>query len=231
MHHQTHRRAKKLSVRTTALSAIAAAALATLAGPASAATQVSKSGEQLIVATAAGKANDLFIRRSSNETFILFRDRGDTVTPGPGCQAAGTEVQCSAIGANRPKQIVVNAGDADDRVVANGALRSTLNGQAGNDTLTAGFAGADRNTLTGGTGDDRLFAGSGDILRGNAGNDLLVGSIFSDFLNGGAGNDDLRGGDGNDELRGDAGNDDLDGGNGNDDLCIGETEINCEADV
>jgi Ca2+-binding RTX toxin-like protein len=231
MHHETHRRAKKLCVRTTALSTIAAAALAALAGPASAATQVSKSGEQLIVAAAAGKANDVFIRRSPNEQFFLIRDRGDTVTPGPGCQAAGTEVQCSAIGTNRPEQIVVNAGDGNDRVVANGKLASTVNGQAGNDILRAGFAGANRNTLTGGTGDDRLFAGSGDVLRGNAGNDLLVGSKFTDFLNGGAGDDNLRGGDGNDELRGDAGNDRLDGGAGIDDLCIGETEINCEADV
>jgi Ca2+-binding RTX toxin-like protein len=111
-------------------------------------------------------------------------------------------------------------------------LESTLNGQAGIDTLTAGFAGG-INFLNGGTGDDDLFAANfGDRLRGNAGDDLLVGSIFSDFLDGGDGNDSLFGGDGNDDLRGGTGNNDfLDGGNGFDDLCIGEIEVNCEADV
>jgi Ca2+-binding RTX toxin-like protein len=153
----------------------------------------------------------------------------DTLTPGAGCQAAGLEVQCSALGSARPTEIIVNAGDGNDRVITNSGLPSTLSGQAGNDILSGGFAGAGRNTILGGAGDDRLFAGSGDVVRGDAGNDLLVGSKFTDFLRGGDGNDTLRGGDGNDELRGDAGNDSLDGGAGIDDLCIGETEVNCEA--
>ncbi len=219
---------KKLWVRTAVLGVMVAAPMAVFASPAYAATGVSKNGSQLTVTAAAGKANDLFIRSSPNGQFILIRDRGDSLTPGSGCQAVGTEVQCSRSGIN---SIVVNAGDGNDRVAVNG-LPSTLNGQGGNDILSAGFAGAGRNILNGGANDDRLFGGSfGDSLRGGTGNDLLVGSEFTDFLRGGDGNDDLRGGDGNDELRGDAGNDRLDGGPGFDDLCIGETEINCEADV
>lgn len=137
-------------------------------------------------------------------------------------------MQCSRSGINR---IVVNAGDGNDRIAVNNLPSTLLNGESGNDILSVGFAEG-RNILNGGADDDRLFAGSfGDSLRGGAGNDLLVGSRFTDFLRGGTGNDDLRGGDGNDELRGDAGNDRLDGGPGFDDLCIGETEINCEADV
>ena len=215
-------------VRTAVLGVMVAAPMAVFASPAYAATGVVKSGNQLIVTAAAGEANDLFIRRSPNGQFVLIRDRGDTLTPGSGCQAAGTEVQCSLSGINR---IVVNAGDGNDRVAVNN-VASTLNGGTGNDILSAGFAGAGSHILNGNDGDDRLFGGSfGDSLRGGAGSDLLVGSRFTDFLRGGDGNDDLRGGDGNDELRGDAGNDRLDGGNGFDDLCIGETEINCEADV
>ncbi|MDQ3988196.1 MAG: hypothetical protein M3291_03175, partial [Actinomycetota bacterium] len=205
-----------------------AAPMTVIASPAYAATGVSKSGDQLIVTAASGRANDLFVRRSPNGQFILVRDRGDTLTPGPGCQAVGTEVQCSRSGINR---IVVNAGDRNDRIAVNNLPNTLLNGEGGNDILSAGFAEG-RNILNGGADDDSLFAGSfGDSLRGGAGNDFLVGSQFTDFLRGGTGNDDLRGGEGNDELRGDAGNDRLDGGAGFDDLCIGETEINCEADV
>lgn len=198
---------RKFWGRTTVLGVIVAALMTVLASPAYAATGVSKNGDQLIVTAAAGRANDLSIRRSPDGQFILINDRGDSITPGSGCQAAGTEVQCSRSGVTR---VVVNAGDGNDRITVSD-IPSTVNA---------------------GTGDDRLVAGSfGDSLRGGAGNDLLIGSRFTDFLQGGAGNDDLRGGDGNDSLRGDAGNDRLDGGPGIDDLCIGETEINCEADV
>lgn len=229
MNHNQPRRdaSKKFWVRTTVLGVLVAAPMTIFASPAYAATGVSKNGDQLIVTAAAGRANDLFIRNSPNGQFILIRDRGDSLTPGSGCQAAGTEVMCSRSGINR---VVVNAGDGNDRVAVNN-VASTVRGGAGNDIITAGFAGSDRHLLLGQDGDDRLFAGSfADSLSGGAGNDLLVGSQFSDFLRGGAGDDDLRGGDGNDTLRGDAGNDRLDGGPGVDDLCVGETEINCEAD-
>jgi Ca2+-binding RTX toxin-like protein len=222
-------RTTRFWARTAVVSVAAAAPMAAFASSASANTTASVSNKQLIVATQAGKTNDIFIRRSPNNRALLIRDRGDTLTPGAGCQAAGREVQCSAVGSARPQEIIVNAGDGNDRVVANGNLKTTLRGEAGNDFLIGGFEGAARNIILGGTGDDRLIGGSGDVLRGDAGNDLLTGSKFSDFLHGGDGDDTLRGGDGNDELRGDAGNDHLDGGVGNDDLCVGETEINCEA--
>ncbi len=218
---------KKFWVRTAVLGVMVAVPMAVFANPAYAATGVSKNGAELTVTAAAGKANDLFIRSSPNGQFILIRDRGDSLTPGSGCQAVGTEVMCSRSGINR---VVVRAGDGNDRVAVSD-VASTLNGGAGNDIFSVGFAGAGRHLLLGQDGDDRIFAGSGDILSGGPGNDLLVGSEFTDSLRGGDGNDDLRGGDGNDELRGDAGNDRLDGGPGFDDLCIGETEINCEADV
>jgi Ca2+-binding RTX toxin-like protein len=93
------------------------------------------------------------------------------------------------------KSILVNAGDGNDSVsVAGGwkyhvAIRSTLNGQNGNDSLTGGDAN--------------------DVIHGGAGDDLI---------NGGAGNDSLFGEDGADRITGDAGADLLDGGFGNDRL-------------
>ncbi|MGH8573925.1 MAG: calcium-binding protein [Gammaproteobacteria bacterium] len=210
--------------RAIVLAAIVATPMAIFASPAYAATGVSKSGDQLTVTAAAGKANDVFIRRSPNGAAFLIRDRGDTLTPGTGCQAAGTEVLCSASGVRR---VVVNAGDRNDRVtVVTGGGQGILNGGTGNDILSAGRPGADRNTLNGGAGDDVLNGDILDVLFGGAGNDLLNGGSF---LRGNDGNDNLRGLDGNDDLSGGAGNDRLDGGPGFDDRCIGgETVINCE---
>ena len=72
----------------------------------------------------------------------------------------------------------IAGGAANDTLVANLTLASSLSGGAGNDTLW-GQAGAD--TLLGGAGDD--------VLRGQGGADRLVGGAGSDQLVGGAGDD------------------------------------------
>lgn len=92
------------------------------------------------------------------------------------------------------KQIVVNAGAGNDLVtVATGAAAptqpTTLNGDAGNDTLRGGpFA----DVLIGGAGDDHLNGGAGrDTLRGDDGSDTLIAidNAATDTLTGGAGHD------------------------------------------
>jgi len=102
---------------------------------------------------------------------------------------------------------------------------ATLNGTAGNDTLTGGsandvvngLAGNDR--LNGGIGNDTLLGlGGNDILNGGDGADSLDGGLGIDTLQGGFGNDTLLGGDGGDVLIGDFDDDLLDGGTGNDTL-------------
>ncbi len=106
-------------------------------------------------------------------------------------------------------------------------------GEDGNDTITTS-GGAE-----GGAGNDILtavWAGSQIALYGGEGNDTLNGSDHVDILYGGSGGDTIIGGAGNDALYSDGGNfnqgtvdqfdhglehDHLEGGDGNDELSIG----------
>ena len=93
-----------------------------------------------------------------------------------------------------------------------------LDGEAGNDTITAGANVAD-NVVQGGDGNDTLTGSVGrDLMYGGAGNDRIVAGAGNDYLEGGLGNDTLDGGAGDDLAHGDAGNDVLSGGAGNDQL-------------
>lgn len=81
----------------------------------------------------------------------------------------------------------------------------SINGGAGNDTITA-FS--DNITINGGAGNDYIESYSdGGIVYGDAGNDTLIGDDFDDVLNGGAGKDYLAGGKGKDTLTGGKGAD------------------------
>jgi Ca2+-binding RTX toxin-like protein len=118
-------------------------------------------------------------------------------------------------------------------------LRTSVNGQEGNDALTGGdksnfFSGGSGNDkVTGGPLDDQLYgdefsetaAGGADTIAGGDGSDFLVASGGSDSADGGAGQDQIQGGLGNDTLLGGDGDDALsDGGfgatetGGNDDV-------------
>jgi Ca2+-binding RTX toxin-like protein len=222
---------QRILVGATLATAVVASVAAS-AGVAHAATgtTVARVANQLVITAAAGQANDIFARRTPTPfpPTILVRDRGDSVLPGAGCQRAGTEVSCSAVGVNT---IVVNAGDRDDRVVLQVPVdRATINGGPGADILSDANHVTD-DTINGGDGDDKIFGAFAGFNRlfGDGGNDTIAGGDASDFIRGGTGNDTLNGRGGNDELRGDADFDNLNGGAGFDDLCIGEVEINCEA--
>lgn len=142
------------------------------------------------------------------------------------------------------------AGGGNDVVSVN-LYDATVDGGAGNDTLTGGARamGGDGNdridaaaSAEGGAGDDvitgkfgRFFGGDGNdylailtaefdsaaYLDGGIGNDTLGGGIAADTLIGGDGNDILRGAAGKDKLNGGAGNDLLYGQGGNDQLLGG----------
>ena len=199
-----------------------------VAGTAHAATgtTVTKVGNELVVTAAAGRANDISVRRAPNPQFILVTDRGDALVAGAGCTVGGLDATCSAIGISR---IVVNAGDGNDRVVVDFNNPSTINGGTGNDILSGvNIVGDD--TINGGDGNDNMFGNGGfDRMFGQAGNDVINGGGDSDGMSGGTGNDTMFGGAGNDVLNGNAGIDTLNGGSGFDDLCIGESVVNCEA--
>ncbi len=143
------------------------------------------------------------------------------------------------------RQIVVNAGDGDDRVVNSSNFASTLNGQNGNDTLIGGSAndslngGANNDVLDGGLGADILQGGSGNdtadyssrttnlnISLDNVANDGAAGehdNVQSDIetIVGGSGNDKIVGGPFANLIEGGFGDDTLYGGAGNDTLVGG----------
>lgn len=105
-------------------------------------------------------------------------------------------------------------GTYEDVVIAYGTRIENATGGAGNDTITGNKLA---NVLEGQMGDDTVSAGGGkDKVYGGLGNDTLSGRKGNDKIWGDAGGDDLFGDNGRDFLRGGKGRDDLDGGKGND---------------
>jgi Ca2+-binding RTX toxin-like protein len=114
--------------------------------------------------------------------------------------------------------ISVNGGNDDDTITATGALlgrvRLSLNGDAGNDTISGSAEG---DTIQGGDGDDMISGDDGDdTLQGGSGNDSLSGGNGNDLIEGEAGDDTAMGDAGDDSLLGSFGDDVLVGGDGND---------------
>ncbi len=100
------------------------------------------------------------------------------------------------------------------------AIRNTINGKSGADTL---FGTYDIDVMNGLGGDDSLYGlGGNDTLYGGLGNDQLFGGDDNDRLNGGVGNDWLSGDWGNDVLSGGLGSNFLQGGAGNDTMLAGK---------
>ena len=119
---------------------------------------------------------------------------------------AGAVIEADhALGISR---VSILSGNADDLIdlsaldaaslASAGILNTSLDGEAGNDTVI-GTEGVD--TIKGGTGND--------ILQGRGGNDSLDGGVGNDTIDGGVGNDVLFAGGGVDLLFGNEGNDTL----------------------
>ena len=126
-------------------------------------------------------------------------------------------------------QLIVRGGDGNDTLTAAGtnigAVRLSLSGDLGNDTLIGSNGadtldgGAGNDAANGGDGNDTIFGGLGnDQIGGGLGNDFIDGGDGNDFVNGDAGNDSILGGNGSDTLKGADGADTLNGGAGNDNL-------------
>jgi Ca2+-binding RTX toxin-like protein len=141
--------------------------------PALAAT-ASVSQGRLTVTGAPGEVNDLLITQQDGGDdddggSVRVRESapGASLAAGSYCEGVGpNEVRCSSV-----DELIVNAGDGNDKVV--------------NYTWTP-------SRLTGGRGNDQL--------NGGGGADLLDGQEDADTLLGGYGNDDLRGGSGLDTV-------------------------------
>jgi Ca2+-binding RTX toxin-like protein len=137
-----------------------------------------------------GDGNDTAVVNGGNgaETFAITpngaRVRFDRVTPAPFALDIGTT-----------ENLVLHAGGGDDVITASNGLASlislTLDGGAGNDTVT------------GGDGNDMLLGGDGnDVVAGGRGNDnASLGSGDDTFVwNPGDGSDTVEGGSGFDTL-------------------------------
>ena len=137
-------------------------------------------------------------------------------------------------GLDETDRLQVTTGDSNDNVIDGHHWGDNINGDAGDDTISAGASddlvnggdglddidGGDGNDiLAGGAKDDLVSGGNGnDTITGDDGNDLLLGEAGDDTIAGGVGNDTIRGNIGVDTLQGDAGIDTLNGGHGDDDL-------------
>src|SRR5262245_41827315 len=137
-----------------------------------------------------GAGNDTVEVNGGNgsETFTVVpngtRVRFDRITPGPFSIDIGTS-----------ENLVVNANGGDDTFTASNGLASliaiTVDGGAGNDTLTGGDG---NDVLVGGDGNDVINGGRGDdVARMGAGDDTFV-------WNPGDGSDTVEGQDGSDTL-------------------------------
>jgi Ca2+-binding RTX toxin-like protein len=168
---------------------------------------------------------------------VVVSDGGAALTAGPGC----VETIAGSLRCARAADLVVDAGDGDDRITSldvPGLLRGgpgadvvvglgSVVGGEGDDLLTT--VGSDPTRATsplmalavGGPGRDVISALDG--LRpsglGSEGDDvLLLGGPGDDSIVGGSGVTTVQGGEGNDTIRGGAGQSWIYGGPGDDDL-------------
>ncbi|CAH2601990.1 Calcium-binding protein [Rhodovastum atsumiense] len=162
--------------------------------------------------------DDLILAYRSNDT--VFGDGRDILTVN-----GGNDVILGGDGADSLVGDAMNGPTPrfPDDMVSDSPLpgRNLILGEAGADTITAGF-GAD--TVLGGAGNDVIrgvgsFGGSPSAFEAFDaldGDDVLQGEAGDDSIDGGGGRDVILGGEGNDTLRGGYGADILTGGAGND---------------
>lgn len=128
--------------------------------------------------------------------------------------------QSGIIGVPTVGGIKFNGGDGNDVFINDSWLRTEVNGDGGNDSLTGG---TDIDILHGGTGDDKLNGRDGaDSLYGDDGNDDVRGGLHNDRIYGGNGDDWVIGDQGSDRVYGENGNDQVYGNDGTDFLYGGQ---------
>lgn len=186
------------------------------------------SGSTLLYRAGSGETNDATVSGSGG-TYTL-RDAGAAVRPGPGCTAVDANtVRCTSV-----SSLNLDLGDGNDSATNQTTLAATIDGGAGNDTLTGGAGketfpqgatpdGSD--TLAGGGGVDTVTyadrtkpirvslndvrddgdSGELDDVRGDVEN--VTGGWAGDVLVGSSAANALIGGWGKDTLDGGAGDD------------------------
>ncbi|WP_413755847.1 calcium-binding protein [Streptomyces sp. MMBL 11-3] len=164
--------------RVAVVAAMMGSTVVIAGGQADAATGVARSGTDVVVNAAAGRANNITISLSG--TTLVIQDTADTLTAGTGCGllSNGT-VACPIDLVN--SSVVVNTGDGNDTVTKVAPIRGELNGGSGRDTINGGSTQGNTNVLNGGP--------DNDTVNGGPVSDLLVGGTGADTLSGGSGTD------------------------------------------
>jgi Ca2+-binding RTX toxin-like protein len=170
---------RKALLRVMVVAAMAGSAVTLTGGTASAATGVFKSGTNVVVNAAAGRANNITVSLSGSN--VVIRDTSDTLTAGVGCSLQGNGSVACPVNLNNDT-VVVNAGDGNDIITKTGNVRGDLKGESGNDVINGGPSPGS-NILNGGTGND--------TLNGGVTFDLLIGGTGADRLSGGGGTSDV----------------------------------------
>ena len=174
-----------------------------------------------IYSATGGKGNDIFtVKAGSTKGAVLSGGDGDDrligsngndiLTGGAGRDAidggAGDDVitidkfdDLNNIKGGTGFDVLVIEGDGDVSFTLDNLGVEVVNGNQGNNTLTA--IGTQDVIISGNGGNDVITGGQGsDRLEGNEGNDALNGSAGDDNLNGGTGDDAIDGGIGNDTV-------------------------------
>ena len=188
-----------------------------VAVPTASALTVTRDGNVITIAAAAGEDNAVTISDVGGNARVTEANNGltpgATLVAGTGCAApVGNTTDCGA--AATVTNINVTLLDLDDSFNGNLGANTAPNSVdfgPGNDS-GSGHTGND--TLTGGLGND-------SSLQGEGGNDTLSGDVGGDNLSGGEGDDSITGGDGNDSLSDPAGTNSFDAGDGDDSLSGG----------
>ncbi|MFD3312072.1 calcium-binding protein [Streptomyces sp. NPDC058694] len=167
-------------LRVMVVAAMAGSAVTLTGGSANAATGVFRSGDNVVVNAASGRANNITVSLSGS--FVVIQDTADTLTAGTGCAVQINGSVACTIDLIRAS-VVVNAGDGNDIITKTGAIRGELNGGSGNDTINGGPTQGNTNVLSGGPGNDTLNGGPvGDLLLGGPGADTLRGGAGFDVV-------------------------------------------------
>ncbi len=155
-------------------------------------------GSQLVVTGNANQPNNIFVKYSSDQSFVEVRFDGKIKL-----FATGRVGSVELIGGNDPDYMVIDNNHNPFNI------RATLIGGRGADTLLGGdgpdlfVAGSGHVLMVGGYDDDTFVAGGGnDTIIGGTGTDLVFGSTGNDYIDGGGNSDLIFAGSGDDVILG-----------------------------
>jgi Ca2+-binding RTX toxin-like protein len=177
---------------------------------------VDESGITIHYLAGSGESNDVVISQGTSAHEYVI----DDVVPieaGLGCvhpdEADLTRVACTRTNPDiHYSALRAQLGDLADQVEVTAASGVHVDGQAGDDVMTA----SREHSLWGGNGHDTISGAY--TMRGNGGRDVITGTDATEWIFGDWGSDTILGQGGDDYLGGNRGKDEIHGGDGRDHL-------------